>query len=46
MRPKGLILRPFDKLKVLSEVEAQTQDGDSSTLLTVPEQSRRELAEP
>ena len=26
----GLILRPFDKLMVLSEVEAQTQDGEQS----------------
>ncbi|MCK4385390.1 MAG: PQQ-like beta-propeller repeat protein, partial [candidate division Zixibacteria bacterium] len=35
-------LRPFDKLRVLSEVEAQAQGGDSSTTLTVPEQGRRE----
>jgi len=33
-------LRSFDRLRVLSEVEAQAQGGDSSTLLTVPEQSR------
>ena len=33
-------LRSFDRLRVLSEVEAQAQGGDSSTSLTVPEQSR------
>ena len=35
-------LRPFDKLRVLSGVEAQARGGDSSTTLTVPEQGRRE----
>ncbi|MCJ7507842.1 MAG: hypothetical protein MUO85_03810, partial [candidate division Zixibacteria bacterium] len=39
------IPRPFDKLKVLSEVEAQTQDGEQSRTINRAPTNSKSLSE-